>query len=444
MVVDTNAAQSRRLFERASKVMPRGNSRHSVFYVPHPVYCVSGDGYHVIDADGVVRIDFLNNYSSMIHGHAHPKVQAALWAQAAKVIAVGLPTETEIELAELLCERVASVEQVRFTNSGTEAVMMAIKAARAFTGRSRIAKFEGCYHGTYDSVEVSQAPAPDAWGPAEEPHSVALSRGTPQWALHETLVLPFNDVVATANILYKHRDSIAGIIIDSTPAHLGYLQISTEMLRILRTFADAHGALLIMDEVYSLRLDYHGAQHRFGIRPDITVMGKIIGGGLPIGAVGGSRAVMDVFDPLPNGPAVFHGGTYNANPLSMATGLASMRELSIEAYAQLEHNGDYLRRSLNALAIRADIEFIVEGVGSLVSITFGSGPIRNYRDRAVLKDHRRRLTQLHRGMLDEGILLAPQGLAVLSTPMRKPQLDAFVHAMEAVLSRMADSESPDY
>lgn len=429
-------AKSRALFERAARVMPCGNTRHSLFFSPHPVYCVSGRGCRIVDADGVERLDFINNFSSMIHGHGHPEVMAALQAQAAKVIAVGLPTKSEIELAELLCARVASVEQVRFMNSGTEAVMMAVKAARAFTGRSRIAKFEGCYHGTYDCVEVSQAPTPDVWGSAEAPSSVALSRGTPLSVVNDTVVLPFDDVAAAARCLESHRDSLAAVIIDITPAHLGYLRLSSEMLRMLRSFADAEGALLIADEVYSLRFDYHGAQHRFGIRPDLTVMGKIIGGGMPIGAVGGPRAVMDVFDPLPDGPAVMHGGTYNANPLSMATGLASMRLLSPTVLAQLECHGDHLRSELQALARNAPVELVIEGLGSVVSVTFGSGPIRNYRDRALLKHHREHVAQFHRGMLDEGIALAPQGLAVLSTPMGRAEMDAFVRAAEAVLSTM--------
>jgi glutamate-1-semialdehyde 2,1-aminomutase len=424
------------LFERASKVMPRGNSRHSVFYAPHPLYCASGTGCRVTDVDGVERLDFVNNFSSMIHGHGHPKTLAALHGQADKLIAVGMPTESEVELAELLSDRIASVEHIRFMSSGTEAVMMAVKAARAFTGRTAIAKFEGCYHGTFDAVEVSQAPPIDAWGLPEEPRSVGLSRGTPPAVMHDTVVLPFNDVVATAYILDKHRKGLAAVIVDVAPSHLGYLQLSPEMLLLLREFADAEGTVLIADEVYSLRLDYHGAQHRFGVRPDLTVMGKIIGGGLPIGAVGGPRKIMEVFDPLPNGPAVAHGGTYNANPLSMVAGLASMQALNADAFAKLEQHGDYLRKELNALSQRGSIEFIVEGLSSLVSLTFGKAPIRNYRDRALLRDHPPRLAEYHRGMLEQGILLAPQGLVVLSTAMGQEEMDAFVRATDMVLRQM--------
>jgi glutamate-1-semialdehyde 2,1-aminomutase len=435
-VSEYRAPKSQQLFDRACKVMPRGNSRHSIFHSPHPIYAVTGQGCRVIDADGIERLDFINNYSSTIHGHGHPAILAALQAQAAKLIAVGLPTETEIELAELLCGRIRSVEQVRFMNSGTEAVMMAIKAARAFTGRPKIAKFEGCYHGTYDSAEISQAPGEDSWGPLERPRSVALSRGTPAALIHDTVVLPFNDVSATRRILEEVGRQLAGIIVDSTPAHLGYLQVSSEMFKLLREFADAQGVLLIMDEVYSLRLDYHGAQHRFGVKPDLTVMGKIIGGGLAIGAVGGSREVLAVFDPLPTGPAVVHGGTYNANPLSMATGLASMRLLTAAVVHELERLGQYMREQLRLAVERLKVELLIGGVGSLISLTFAAGPLRNYRDLAGFSEHRLRIAEFHRGMLSQGVLLTPQGLAILSTPMGQAEIDAFIRATEVVLRGM--------
>lgn len=431
------SAQSQLLFNRASRVMPRGNTRHSVFFAPHPFYCVSGSGCRIVDADGREHLDFLNNFSSMVHGHGHPQVLAALLAQAERLIAVGLPTETEIELAELLCERVQSVEQIRFMNSGTEAVMMAVKVARAYTQRPLIAKMEGCYHGTYDAVEVSQAPARDAWGPPERPRSVALSRGTPQSVVEGTVVLPFNNEAAMARILEEHRHTLAAIIVDPAPAHLGYLQVAPGVLKLLREFSSAHEIVLIFDEVYSLRLDYHGAQHRFRVRPDLTVMGKIIGGGLPIGAVGGSRQIMEVFDPLPEGPAVVHGGTYNANPLSMATGLSSMRALTREKLADLEHLGNELRSGLREVARTRGIDVVIEGLGSLASITFGRAPIENYRDRALLPDHRARVAAFHRGMLEQGVLLAPQGLIVMSTAMGPAEVEDFVRSADRVLRQFA-------
>jgi len=422
--------RSRRLFERAARVMPRGNSRHSVYFAPHPLYCLSGSGCRVIDADGTERIDFVNNYSSLIHGHGHPAVLAALHRQADRLVAVGMPTEVEVELAELLCGRIESVEHVRFTNSGTEAVMMAVKTARAHTLRPKIAKFEGCYHGTYDPVEVSQTPHPESWGPADAPASVALSRGTPDSILSDTVILPWSDAAAVRRILEAHRRELACIIIDLAPAHLGYLEADEGVLAVLAEFCDSSGALLICDEVYSLRVGFNGAQHRRQLRPDITVMGKIIGGGLPIGAVGGRRDVMSVFDPLPSGPAVVHGGTYNANPLSMAAGHASMLALTREQIARLEQLGEYLRTELRLLAKKHRVQLVIGGLASTISFSFGTGPLRDYRDRAVLADQRRKVGMLHRLLLDRGILIASQGLAVLSTAMDKAEADAFLAAAD--------------
>ncbi len=429
-MTDSSAA----LFERARRVLPRGNSRHSIFFEPHPLYCAHAAGSTVTDVDGVTRTDFINNFSSLIHGHGRAEVKAAIQAQLDRVIATGLPTETEVRLAELLCRRVKSVAQVRFANSGSEAVMMAIKAARAFTDRPLIAKFEGCYHGIYDPVEVSQAPAPDVWGPADAPASVALSRGVPAGLVHDTLVLPFNDAASARSLLRQHADRLAGIIVDTTPAHLGYIQISPHMVELLNEVT-AGPILLIADEVYSLRLGYRGSQDRFGLEPDITVMGKIIGGGLPVGAIGGREDVMAVFDPLPR-PAVAHGGTFNANPLTMAAGLASMECLTEGALATLEQQGDRLREGLARAVADNGGGAIVEGLGSLVSLTFGSGPIRNYRERAAQTGHGAKVKAFHRGMLDAGILITPQGFAILSTAMSDDDIDGFVAAAARVLEGM--------
>ncbi|HEV2271223.1 MAG TPA: aspartate aminotransferase family protein [Steroidobacteraceae bacterium] len=414
--------------------MPRGNTRHSVFVAPYPIYCARGAGSRVWDVDGVERLDFVNNYSALIHGHGSPQVLRAMESQASRLIAVGMPTEVEIGLAELLCERIESVEQIRFTNSGTEAVMMAVKAARAFTGKPAVAKFEGCYHGTYDFVEISQAPGESAWGPDGSPASVALSVGTPAEVAESTVVLPFNDVGATARILSERKKDLAAIIVDAAPSHLGYLPVSGEIFKLLREFADAERALLILDEVYSLRLDAGGAQRRLGVKPDLTVMGKIIGGGLPVGAVGGRAEIMAVFDPLPTRAAVAHGGTFNANPLTMAAGEASMRAYTEKEVARLEELGTYARTQLQHIAKTRGLPIIVGGLGSLISITFSATPLRNYRDRARLASHKHQILSLYRGMLDRGIFIAPHGLIVLSTAMERNDIDHLLTAFDATLA----------
>jgi glutamate-1-semialdehyde 2,1-aminomutase len=422
------------MFDRASRVMPRGNTRHSVFVSPHPIYGVRGSGSRITDADGIERLDFVNNYSSLIHGHGHPQVLRALEEQASRLIAVGMPTEAEIRLAELLCGRVESLQQIRFTNSGTEAVMMAVKAARAFTGRPAVAKFEGCYHGTYDFVEVSQAPPQAAWGPDSCPASVALSAGTPPSVAQSTVVLPFNDVDAAARILNAHKPELAAVIVDAAPSHLGYLRVSAEMFGLLRDFTHSEGVLLILDEVYSLRLDLGGAQRRLGVKPDLTVMGKIIGGGLPVGALGGRADVMAVFDPLSAGATVAHGGTFNANPLTMAVGEASMRAYTQTDIARLEDLGRYAREQLQRIAAERRVALIVDGIGSLISLTFSSAPVHNYRDRARLATHKPQIDRLYRRLLDRGIFIAPHGLIVLSTAMERPEIDQLLAAFEAALT----------
>ncbi|MBI4540964.1 MAG: aminotransferase class III-fold pyridoxal phosphate-dependent enzyme, partial [Gemmatimonadetes bacterium] len=284
MYPDPSSA-SARLFERACKVLPGGNTRTTVFLSPYPLYAVRGHGCQIIDAEGIERIDFLNNYTSLVHGHAHPAIVAAVREQLELGTCFPLPTESEILLAELLCDRVPSVERVRFTNSGSEAVMMAIKAARAFSGRPRIAKCEGAYHGSYDFVEVSLDASPEDWGEADHPRAVRYSKGTPDAVLSAVTVIPFNHVSAAERILSEHADTLAAVIVDPMPNRVGLIPATREFLSMLRRFTSEHGILLIFDEVITFRLGYEGAQQEFGVIPDMTTMGKIIGGGFPVGAV---------------------------------------------------------------------------------------------------------------------------------------------------------------
>jgi glutamate-1-semialdehyde 2,1-aminomutase len=339
---------SARLWQRAQQVMPGGNTRTTVFMAPRPVYAAEGEGCWLTDVDGDRRLDLLNNYTSLIHGHAHPAVTEAAGRRLARGASFPLPTAEEIELAALLAERVASVEQVRFTNSGSEAVMVAIKAARGFTGRHRIAKFEGAYHGSYDWAEVSLGSSPAEWGPLEAPASTAYAKGTPPSVLEEVVVLPFNHARLAAARIEREAGSLAAVIVDPVPNRVGLMPARTEFLSALREVTAAHGILLIFDEVISFRVGYRGAQGAFGVRPDLTAFGKIIGGGFPVGAVGGRADVMAVFDPRGGKPAVPHGGTFNANPVTMAAGLAAMRLLDEPAYARLDELGETLRRGFRA------------------------------------------------------------------------------------------------
>lgn len=419
---------SRSFFERACKSLPEGNSRYTLHYSPFPLYAAKGEGSRIIDVDGVSRLDFVNNYSSYIHGHCHPDIVRAVKDQLEKLMAAAAPTLEEIELAELLCSRIASVEKIRFCNSGTEAVMMAIKAARAFTSRPKIAKVEGAYHGSYDYAEMSLSPSPADWGSAESPNSIPPSRGTPDNVRSDVIILPFNDVESTTRLLELHGKGIAAVIIDPLPSRLNYAEASANYIRCLRTVSRNLGQLLIFDEVYSLRLAYGGSQSLYDVTPDLTTLGKIIGGGMPIGAVGGSAKVMQVFEPINGKPAVPHGGTLNANPLAMVAGKTGMSLLTPLALQKLERQGDQIRAELREIAQAKSWPVLMTGRGSLVGIRLSPRPSVDYRSFRLTADEEQLKTRFHIEMLNRGMFIPPSGAANLSTVMTDEDIAAFVAA----------------
>ena len=429
------AAESRSaaLYNRARAVLPSGNSRATVFFKPYPLYAVSGAGCMVTDADGVARIDFLNNYTSLIHGHGHPAVLAAARAQIETITAVGLPTESEIDLAELLVDRLAGVDQVRFANSGTEAVMMAIKAARAYTGRPAIAKVEGAYHGAYDFAEVSQISLPTNWGAADHPASARAYHGQPQSVLDEVVVLPWNDVAASRALLEANAARLAGVLIDPMPSRVALSKIDPDYLDMLRSFTAKSGALFILDEVFNLRMGYRGAQGELGFQPDITAMGKIIGGGFPVGAIGGKAAVMSVFNFDEGRPRISHGGTYNANPVTMAAGRAAMETMTPEAFARLAVLGESLRDGLRAALHDANVPGQVSGDASLAMLSLNETPIRTYRDLVGAARHGERQVAIQQRLLNRGILTSPALMFALSTAMGEAEIDHVVAEIRGTL-----------
>lgn len=431
---DMPSANSAHLYERALKVLPGGNTRTTVFFKPHPLYAQKGDGCRVTDVDGTVRIDAINNFTSLIHGYNHPDINAAITGQLASGMCFGLPTEAEISLAELLCDRVESVEQVRFMNSGTEAVMTAIKSARAYTGRPMIAKCEGSYHGTYDFAEISEGASPDRWGDRDRPHAVASSLGTPQGVLSDVLVLPFNDIEVSEKLLLEHAERLACILIDPMPNRVGLIQASPDYLAMLRRVADKTGSLLIFDEIIAFRLGYSGAQGAISVKPDLTTFGKIIGGGFPVGALGGNADIMAVFDPRPGKPSVPHGGTFTANPMTMVAGQVAMQLLTRESFVQLQSLGDQLQGGIEATFKAQGIEGQVTGSGSLRRIHFGTARLRDYRSSYADAAKQRRMSALHQAMLRNGVLMAPTGLTALSTAMTPDDITQIVDAFAKSLA----------
>ena len=428
------------LLQRAERVMPGGNSRLTIFFNPYPLYAARGEGPYVYDVDGNRYIDFISNYSALIHGHNFPPVTEAIRAQAGIITGVGLPTESEIELAELICERVNSIERIRFCNSGSEAVMMAIKAARAYTGRPRIAKIEGSYHGSYDPVEVSQSPTPENWGQIDAPSPVANATGTPPGIVDDTVIIPLNDIEHTSNILDRHKADLAAVIFDPMMSRLGYVENDLDFVQFLRRKTQEIGALFIADEVYSFRLAYHGAQSLLNIKADLTTLGKIIGGGIPIGAVGGRTDVMDVFSVAPGKPKVPHGGTFNANPLAMTAGLAAMRALTPDAYARLDELGERLRTGLRQALLQTNVKGHVNGGGSLVALLIMEHPYKDYRGyQPQLARHGAAMSIIRPYLINKGILITNSGHYILSTAMNADDIDAAIEYTTAALHHYSDT-----
>ncbi|MER3397442.1 MAG: aspartate aminotransferase family protein [Chloroflexota bacterium] len=423
--------RSAELYARAQRVLPGGNSRTTVFFSPYPFYAVRGEGCRVWDADGHVRVDFLNNYTALILGHAHPKVVAAIAEAAARGTSFAAPTEYEIRLAEELCRRVKSVEQVRFTNSGTEATMLAVRAARAYTGRPKIAKFEGGYHGSHDYAAVSVGPDPDRAGPTDWPQPVPDGPGIPESILGTVVILPYNNLEAVSRILEREGKEVAAVIVEPLMGAGGAVPATVEFLRGLWELTRRLGIVLIFDEVIAFRLAYGGAQEYFGVEADLTTFGKIIGGGLPVGALGGRADIMGLFDPR-RPDRIGHGGTFNANPVTMAAGLATLAELTPAAYEHLNRLGELARRRLWQAFERLELPAQVTGAGSVFAVHFTAEPVTDYRS-ARRGANPELLRRLHLGLLNEGVIIAPRGMGCISTPMTEAEVEFLGQAVEKAL-----------
>src|SRR5690348_10030263 len=422
---------SRRLHERAVKAMPGGTTRTTTYFDPYPLYIDRGEGCRVWDVDGTERIDAIGNYTAMILGHAHPKVVDAIRAQAARGTGFAAANPVEVELATLLCERVPSLDAVRFCNSGTEATMFAMRLARAFTGRPKIARMEGGYHGTHDYAEVSTHPALSEAGPADAPIARPDSAGTPGWVLDQTVVLPFNNPDAAEAILRREAAAVAAVILEPVIGAGGVIPATVEFLERLRSITRELGALLIFDEVISLRLGPGGAQQMYGVTPDLTTMGKIIGGGLPVAAFGGRAEVMELLDPRRDGN-IAQGGTYNGNPLGMAAGLATMTELTPDVYDNLNRKGARVAELLREVFASHRVPVQVNSAGSMFALHFTDRPVVDYR--GVASADKKRTRDMFLGLVNHGVLMAPRGMGALSTPMDERDIQLFVDAVDAVVA----------
>ena len=426
-----NNTQSRELFDRAQKLIPGGvNSpvRACQSVGTLPLFIARADGCRLWDADGREYIDYVGSWGPMILGHRHPDVIAAVQSALERGTSFGAPTDLEVELAELVIAAVPSVEKVRMVNSGTEATMSAIRLARGFTGRDVIVKFDGCYHGHADTLLV------DA-GSGVATLNIPGSPGVPEPVVQHTLSLPYNDIEALETLLSTKGPEVACVIVEPVAGNMGLVPPREGFLEALRTLTDRHGCLLIFDEVMSgFRVAYGGAQERYGIQPDITCFGKIIGAGLPVGAYGGRRDVMAHV--APEG-AVYQAGTLSGNPLAMAAGIAALTVLKQPGiYDTLEARSRRLAEGLAHAAARAGIPAVFNRVGSMLGMFFSDAPVANFADART--SDLARFCLYYRRMLAEGIYLAPSQFEAgfVSLAHTDADIDQTIAAAAKVLSHL--------
>jgi glutamate-1-semialdehyde 2,1-aminomutase len=406
--------RSREISQRLERSIPGGNTRSLAYFSPYPLAISSGSGCRIRDADGNEFIDLLNNYTASVHGHAVPAVNEAMREQAALGTVFPAPGELQAELAERIIDRVASVEKVRFANSGTEAVMMAVRGARAFTGREKIVKAEGGYDGMWEQVPMSR---PDD----SDPYRAAMPEGVRKLVR----MVDFNDAGQLEAVMEEEGDRVAAILLEPVTG-TGVFEGTAEYFGAARRLADEHAALLICDEVITLRLAFGGFQEVLGVRPDLTTMGKIIGGGLPVGAFGGRSDVMVIFDP--SAPRhLHHSGTFNGNLMTMAAGCVTLDLLTRSEIARINTLGERLADGLRRLlAGRPDLQGVVNCCGSLVHVNFGTeGELRNYSDLNLASSA---VGRFHLAALDEGLYFAPRGFMNTSTAMDEQAVDDALEA----------------
>lgn len=424
-------ARSRALFEQANRTIPGGvNSPARAFKSVggDPVFITHGEGARLYDADGNSYLDFIGSWGPLILGHRHPAVIEALESTLAVGTSFGAPTEREIEMAELICELVPSIDMVRMVNSGTEAVMSAIRVARGFTGRDIVVKFEGNYHGHVDSLLVKAGSGLATLG-------ISDSGGVPASFSATTIPLPYNSVEAVEQCFGQHGDKIAAVILEPVVGNMGCVPPEPGYLTALRAITAKYGTVLIFDEVMTgFRLSLGGAQQLFDIEPDLTTLGKVIGAGLPVGAYGGRRDIMEKVSPL--GP-VYQAGTLSGNPLAVAGGLALLRELRNrpEVYERLDQITEKFAQGLQAAAANTGEPLTVNRVGSMVTAFFQSGPVRDWDTSS--KSDTGRFARFFRGMLERGFYLpcSQYEAAFLSNAMTDADID---QAIAAAADSMAD------
>ncbi|MBI2938267.1 MAG: glutamate-1-semialdehyde 2,1-aminomutase [Thaumarchaeota archaeon] len=415
--------RSKELFERAKKIMPGGVNSPVRAFSPYPFFTARAEGSKLIDVDGRTYIDYCLSYGPLILGHANPVIIEAVKEKLNEGTMYGTPTELEIEFAETVAKAVPCIEMMRAISSGTEATMHAIRAARGHTGRDKIVKFEGCYHGAHDYVLVKAGSGASTFGSPD-------SLGVPRDTVKNTVVLPYNDVEAFEEAVRKEGSEIAAVILEPVVGNAGVILPEKGYLQALRKITEKNGIVLIFDEVITgFRLALGGAQEYYGVKPDLVTLGKIIGGGFPIGAYGGKREIMSKISPV--GP-IYQAGTLSGNPVSVTAGLTVLNilmEKRLEIYGGLEKNGNKMAKGLRDYASDAGIEAQVNNVASMFQIFFTGTPVKDYA--SAKSSDTKRFTKYHRNLLQKGVFIPPSQFETcfLSTAHTDEDLNRTLEAM---------------
>jgi glutamate-1-semialdehyde 2,1-aminomutase len=425
----TNHKSESAIYNEACHYLPGGVSRNVLYRKPHAYYVSKASGCHVTDINGITRIDFANNIASLIHGHAHPAIVQAVTEQLHRGTAYTIGTEIEVEYAKLLCNRVPSFDKLRFVNSGTEAVMAMLKAARAYTGKPKIAKAEGGYHGSYDFSEISQSASPATWGDIDAPNSVAHAKGTPQAVLDNVIIIPFNDIERTLKILDKHAGELACVLIDPIPHRIGNAPASQEFIQAVYDWTRRNDALLCYDEVICFRANYDGAQADYPVKPDMTAIGKIIGGGFPIGAFAGRKDVMNILDPGDNNYRFPLSGTFSANAISMTAGKVAMELFNREALQKLNEMTRRAAKQVEEAGKIADIPMCITGRGSMFKVHFREKAPVSYRDAWDNEQMRKAISLFLDHLYQKGIMVINSCTSVFSTAITQKEVDVLTESM---------------
>ncbi|MHA1345754.1 MAG: aminotransferase class III-fold pyridoxal phosphate-dependent enzyme [Candidatus Heimdallarchaeaceae archaeon] len=421
---ESKTTTSKKHFEEAKTWLPGGGTRNVAHFFPYPFFVVKGKGYKLYDADGNEYIDVLNSMTVNIHGHAHPEIVKAMQKQASEGTAHAAPMELQYELAKIICERTPSIELMRFCNSGTEATMFAIRAAREYTGKDKIIKTEGGYHGSHDYVEVNITPNLTA----EDKPVRTVEKGVPETILEDVFIVPYNDLEAAEKIMKKNHKKIAAMILEPMLGSGGGAIATKEYLQGLRNLTKKYNILLIFDEVITFRISTGGVQKYYGVTPDLTALGKTIGGGLPVGAFGGKHEIIDQFNPTKK-DFITHSGTFSGNAMTMIAGKTAMELYNEAEVERMTKLGDRLKEGLRKVLDELEIKGQVSGLQSLVYVYLFNEPVVNGRQTVFKLIPTLNFSKyLTLALAINGIYAVSRGITafILSTPMDEKVVDEII------------------